>query len=565
MGLNATLYTAGRSLELFSAGIQVAGQNVANANTPGYVREQLNITTAAPYQSNGLLFGTGAQAAGIRQQIDLHLESQVHLANADARASDFRVSGYSQLELIVGELGSNDLSSRLNQFLGSLNEVVGQPELLSNRQQVVNTGEQLASSINTMRDQLDRARESVSATVSGMVTEVNELIQQIAALNPQIVQMESAGLLKSDAGGLRSERLTALNRLSELVPIRVTNHDNGTVDVFSGNEFLVLNSTTNVLEVYREPDRGIGVDQVRFAKSKQDYAAATGELAGALETRDVVLGGFVDTLDQYTRGLIYEMNRLHSSGEGTVGYTNITSSYALDDATVSLDQAGLDFPVQHGSFEVKLYDSATGSIVATSINIDLDGLGGNDTSLNDLQAQLGGISHVQASVDTFGKLNITTDAGFEIRFGNDTSGVLAALGINTFFKGTDANSVAVNEALTGNPQLFAAGRGGGAGDNSNAILLARFSEQPSSLLGGLSLDDFYLQSISQVATGAAAETAVAEGYAAFQAALFGQRQQISGVSLDEEAIRILELQHGYTAAARIISAIEEMFNTLVNM
>ncbi|MBB02761.1 MAG: hypothetical protein CMJ47_08955 [Planctomyces sp.] len=90
-------------------------------------------------------------------------------------------------------------------------------------------------------------------------------------------------------------------------------------------------------------------------------------------------------------------------------------------------------------------------------------------------------------------------------------------------------------------------------------------EQPLDSLGGFSLDEFYERVVTQVAEGASAESAIASGFTSFQASLLGQRQQISGVSLDEEAIRILEMQHGYTASARIISTLEELFNTLVNL
>lgn len=565
MGLNGILYTAGRSLETFSAGIQVAGQNVSNANTPGYVREHLHVGTSAPYQSNGLLFGTGANAIGIRQQIDLFLEQQLHAANSDMHASLARVEGYTQLQLILGELGSNDLSSRLNQFLGTINEVVNQPELLSNRQQVTQVGDQLAWTINTMRSQLDRARQSTNSTVQGTVNEANELIQQIATLNKQIVQMESAGLLKSDAGGLRTERLTALNRLSEIMPIQVRMHDNGMIDVHTGSNVLILNDTVNLLETYQVSDRGVPVDQVRFARTQNDFEAVTGELAGRIAARDDVLGGFVDELDAYARALIHGMNRVHSQGQGETGFQQVTATYAVADAGVPLNAAGLSFPIQHGSFEILVHDKTTNSIQSRVIDIDLDGLGGNDTTLNDLQAVLDGIPHVQAAIDTFGKLSLSASPGYEIKFGNDNSGVLAALGINTFFQGVDANSIKINDQLKKDPLLFAVGQGGGLGDNSIAVQMAKFAEQGTDLLGGLSLDEFYLKTVTHISTASSAETAMSDGYTSFQRSLYGQRQQISGVSLDEEAIRIMEMQHGYMAAARIISVIEELFNTLVRM
>ena len=357
-----------------------------------------------------------------------------------------------------------------------------------------------------------------------------------------------------------------MNRLSEIMPIRTSFHANGSVEVFSGNDYLVLSGgITSQLETYQTADRGLAVDHVRFANTKQEYHASNGELAGAIEARDSILGGFIDQLDQYTHTLIETINRLHSAGEGDAGFSHVTGTYAASQPGAVLSQAGLPFAVQHGSFDVKIFDLATQTSQTTTINIDLDGLGGDDTSLADLQLMLDGIEHLQASLDSAGRMTLQAESGYEIRFGNDSSGVLAAMGINTFFQGTDANTIAVNQKLQGDPALLATGSGGGPGDNTNAIKLAGFMEQTSSQLGGLTLDGFYLQMVNGAAQAAKAEKSISAGYQSFQASLMGQRQQISGVSLDEEAIRIMEMQHGYMAAARIITTVEELFRTLVNL
>src|ERR1043165_2986689 len=128
MGLNAALGLASRSLEVFTAGINVAGQNIANAQTPGYIREELNLEPSQPYAKGSLIFGTGVSAGGIVQQIDLFLEKGIHKANTDVSAADAKNDCYKQLETEIDELGNNDLSSSLNQFLSSINDVVNQPE-----------------------------------------------------------------------------------------------------------------------------------------------------------------------------------------------------------------------------------------------------------------------------------------------------------------------------------------------------------------------------------------------------------------------------------------------------
>ena len=134
MSLNGTISMAGRALEVFSTGIQVSGQNIANANTPGYIREELQLEPSGSYRRGSLILGTGVMPDGVQQQIDLYLEVRLHGANTDASASAARESIFKQLEAEIAELGDADLSTSLNNFLGALNDVANNPESASARQ-----------------------------------------------------------------------------------------------------------------------------------------------------------------------------------------------------------------------------------------------------------------------------------------------------------------------------------------------------------------------------------------------------------------------------------------------
>ncbi|HUG90774.1 MAG TPA: flagellar hook-associated protein FlgK, partial [Planctomycetaceae bacterium] len=267
MGLNATLATAGRSLEVFSAGVQVAGQNIANASTPGYIREELQLEAAPPYRAGNLIFGTGVLAAGVQQQIDLFLETRLHTATSNLEASRARESIFQQLEGELRELGEQDLSTSLNRFLGALQDLTNQPELAVNRQLVIAAGRQLAADIVALRSQIDALREQQTLKVDLLVAEANELVDEIARLNPQIVQLEAAGLRDSDAGALRTQRYIALNRLSEIIPIRFVERPDGSVEVFSGSDFLILGGTVQHLETTTGVDRGVLVQTVQLSRT----------------------------------------------------------------------------------------------------------------------------------------------------------------------------------------------------------------------------------------------------------------------------------------------------------
>ena len=566
MGLNAALATASRSLDAFTAGIQVAGQNIANANTPGYIRETLQLEPGRPYLRGGLLVGTGVSAPGIQQEIDQYLETRIHSANSDVKASKARESIYKQLEAEIRELGDGDLSSRLNGFLAAINDVVNQPESAAVRQLAVGEGRQLASDISSLNYRIQNLRKVQSVKVESLVEEANELIDQVQTLNVQITRLESAGLLRSDAGASRTLRYNALSRLSEIIPIQYIERQNGAVDVFtnSGSDYLVLGGQTQFLETTTSVDRGISVTNVQLSQTKAPITASGGELRGVIEGRDGVLGGFLDQLDTYTSNLIFEFNRIHSSGEGFKGHTSLASTHQVDDTTVALDSAGLDFTPQHGSFQLKLTNLMNGITQTTNVSIDLDGIG-TDTTLDDLQAAIDAVANVSATITTDRRLKLDADTNFEIRFGDDTSGVLATLGINTFFTGADSSDIGINQIVANNHEFFATSKGGGPSDGRNAVDLAEFIDKPVDGLADVSLDRFYNSTISSLAQASASETAIALGFEGFRESLMNQRQQISGVSLDEEAIQILEFQRAFQASARLISTIDELFTELLSM
>ncbi|QDT99433.1 flagellar hook-associated protein FlgK [Gimesia aquarii] len=566
MGLNATLAMAKQSLEMFGTGIQVAGQNISNAGTPGYIREEMVVNAADPYRQGALVLGTGAEISGIQQQIDLFLETRIHSANTDYSSIQERNLIYKQLEGELRELSSGDLSTGLNDFLATINNVVNQPSSIPDREFVINEAEKFAAEISSLRLRVNELREVQSVNVENLVKEANELIDTIIDLNPKISRLEASGLLQSDAGGLRTQRYTALNRLSELVPIRYRERTDGAIDVFTGSDFLVLAGTSQKLTLQTDTDRGVVVHEVSLSQTNSTISRTGGELKGIIEGRDDILGGFVDELDTYASNLIFEFNKIHASGQGTAGFEQLTSaSRALDPAaTLNSTQSGLPFQPTHGSFEIKVTNKTTGITNTSTINVDLDGIGA-DSTLNSISAAIGGVANLNSTVTTDGHLTITASPDFEFQFANDTSGALATIGINTLFTGSDSSDIQINSVIMQNQQFLATGQGGGPSDGSNAVLLAAFAENPIDALGGINLDGYYEKIVGNIAQSSASEAALSEGAQAFRDSLLGQREQFSGVSIDEETIKVLTFQRAFQSAARLVSTVDELFTILLNI
>ena len=153
----------------------------------------------------------------------------------------------------------------------------------------------------------------------------------------------------------------------------------------------------------------------------------------------------------------------------------------------------------------------------------------------------------------------------EFGFAQDTSGLLAALGLNTFFSGSSAADIGVSAEVGNDPSLFAASQQGFGEDADNAAALADFASRPLESRSGASLSDFYEQVVTETIQATAVTQSVTEGFRLFRNTLEGQHLGISGVSIDDEVVNMITYQRVYQASARFIAAIGELLDVLANL
>jgi flagellar hook-associated protein 1 FlgK len=150
-----------------------------------------------------------------------------------------------------------------------------------------------------------------------------------------------------------------------------------------------------------------------------------------------------------------------------------------------------------------------------------------------------------------------------VSFSQDSSGTLAAVGINTFFDGSTARDIKLNATVQGDPALLAAAKNGEPADNQTARLVAGLETKAITALKGQNLKDTYQSTVTAVGVAAASAKTDAEATQAVTDTLTAQREALSGVSLDEEAINLMKEQRAFQGAARVISAVDEMLKTLL--
>ena len=185
--------------------------------------------------------------------------------------------------------------------------------------------------------------------------------------------------------------------------------------------------------------------------------------------------------------------------------------------------------------------------------------------MNSLASELNGVANVSATVTPDGHLQINAASGYELKFSDDTSNVLSSLGINTFFTGSNSSDIGVNAAVTADPNTFASGQGNGPSDGSNALALSQFASTPLAGLDGETLDQNYNALVTGIANNASAETTLSQSQNDLLQSLTTQQQQTSGVSLDAQAIQLMQYQEDYQASAKIVTTIDTLYQTLLNI
>jgi flagellar hook-associated protein 1 len=234
-------------------------------------------------------------------------------------------------------------------------------------------------------------------------------------------------------------------------------------------------------------------------------------------------------------------------------------------AALNSTAANLTYTPTNGSFEVLVTNSTTGETTTSAVQVNLNGVG-SETTLDDIVASLNAIDGISASVTANGKLVIkSTSSDVTFAFANDTSGALAALGVNTFFTGTAAGNIGVNSDVADDPSLLAASTGGVGEDTNNATTLAAFLTTSLDTQNGNSIEDIYDTMVADVAQGASqAETSYTSA-STYQSTLEAQATSISGVNLDEEAVNLVMYQNAYAAVAKYITTLRDLFDILVQL
>jgi len=483
-GIGLVLNTAKDALLTQQYAMDVVSHNIANVSTEGYSRQTAVIQASTPIPFSGLIFGSGVGLDKIQREIDSFVETRLRDRTSDHAAMTEKETYLNVIEGVFDENSGRSLSSQFDAFWNAWSDLSNNPSGSAERAVLIESGTQICQSFKDIRNDLDQFDQELDLALEAGAQKINQYTSQIATLNEQINHMEVNG----NANDLLDQRDMLLRGLSEYIDVNAFTDSEGNLTVTTGRGYTLVSKT----DAY---DLSFHEDEVKWQSSSGQLVITDtvtgGKMGGWLEVRDEIIPKYKNEFNELARTVVWEVNRIHSQGVGLEGMSGVTGTFAASDPAEELASAdsGLDFwdDIATGQpFTVWVYNSA-GNAVDTDITIT------SNIKLNDPADTANSLVHmINSSVanvtaaESDGKLEITAASGYTFAFSNDDSGVLSALGINTFFHGADALEIDVNEALVNDRDLIAAGRidttGAFApGDNTNALDMVALRETEVSL------------------------------------------------------------------------------------
>lgn len=214
----------------------VMGNNVANANTPGYSRQRADLGTGISLYGNPGQFGTGVTLDSIRRVSDRFNNERLRQENGAFARWDNQRQDLIQVEEIFAELSDYGLSNVLDQFWIAWEDLSIDPDGVNSRVNVVSKGQQLADTFHDVASGLLGLQEEKNLQIRSQVGQINTLAQHLADLNGRIVVAQSRGQNPND---LLDERDRYLNELTSLVGGSIQIQEDGSIDFYVGSDILV--------------------------------------------------------------------------------------------------------------------------------------------------------------------------------------------------------------------------------------------------------------------------------------------------------------------------------------
>ena len=611
-------------LRATQASLALVSSNVANAESPGYVRKTLNQITGVTGD-----FGSSVRINGVNRELDQYLQTQIRTETSGATYADVRSTYLANLQSVYGNPDSTGtIEDAFNNLTTAVQGLSTSPDSASARIGVVNAAQALAQQLNATTQGIQNLRANAETGINDSINVANNALKQIALINNQL---QNNGRTDAATASLLDQRDVYIDQISQLMDIRVVTNNLNQVTLFTnsgvqlvGTEPALLSfnpqgtMTPNTLYDPNPLKNNVGTITIDFPHGGSYDMVATsairsGKLAAYLELRDNSLVKAQAQIDQFSASMSSALS------DKTTAAVAAPAS-ALPQTGFDLDLAGLQAGnVAHVTYK----DNITGithnlsilrvddpSILPLSNNVTLDpndevlGIdfsGGMASVVTQLNGALGASASLQFSNPSGSTLRVLDDgatnrsdvtaASVTKTVSSLTSGS-AQLALFTdggsLFTGAStasgsqqtglAGRISVNTALLGDPSrtiVYSTNPLTAAGDTTRSdfilgqLMTGSYRYSPQTGIGTTgtpftgTLLNFARQVISMQGEAAGSAKLLADGQEVVLNTLQNKMNATSGVNIDDEMAHLLALQNAYSANARVMSTVKQMYDVLI--
>jgi len=623
MSLSASLTTAIAGLRVNQEALSVISSNVANSQTPGYVTRTLDQVEIAGASSDS---GASVRTTGVSRQLDEFLQTQLRTETAGGAFADQTSKVLGQLQSLYGTPGgTGTLESAFSNFTSALQALSANSDSQPARTLASSTAQSLAQQLNTTTQGVQALRSNAEQDIGTSVTQANNDLQQIAKLN---AQLQSLPPNDNNAATLQDQRDSAINDLSKLIDIRVVkdNANVATVYTTSGLQLVGLQAsqlnfnskgTLNATSLWNANPAvsSAGTLTVTFPNGANldliaTKAIGSGRIGADLQLRDATLVQAQTQLDQFAATLASSLSDKTTAGTavssgGQAGF-DVNLSNVLPGNSINLTYTDIATNTPHNITIVRVDDPTALPLPNTAANPNDKVIGVNFT--------LGPASVATQIAAAIGNPNLqfSNPAGSTLRVLDNGAGAVSVNAAsttvtttalangnvqlpvftdgNSFYTGVITGSgpqltglagrISVNSALVDDPSKFIVFNTSPlttAGDTTRSDFLfshltsGQFTYSPQTGLGSrtspltASLPNYLQQFLGLQANAAASAQQVAQGQDVVVNTLQQKVNATSGVNIDTELANLISIQSIYAANAHVLSAVQNVLNTLLQV
>jgi len=613
-----------RGIQAHQQALATVGHNLNNVNTEGYSRQRLEMSAFEPIYLPGLnraqtpgQIGQGVIVERIERIRDQLLDRRIAAQASEEGYWTARDPYIREMEQIYLIPGLNSIKSKMDSFWDGWQELSQHAADTEFRVAVLERGKTLIDGIKNHFNGLKRLQTQVNDDIQITVSRVNEISRQIAALNGDIQRIKAQGDNPND---LMDRRDRLVDELSSIIDITISQTDPDEFMLHTSGHVLVQGQVGRQFDMRKDVDAE-SYAHIFWRDTGREMIFTRGSLGALMELRDATIEYEIQNLDNMTMNFVDLVNEIHRDaygGNGTTGnnffseypfVTNVNGNYDRSGDGI-FDSSYIYRMNGQNTLEPQAQPGYEGIITLSASDRQVQVPYYSTDTVTDIITRINNSgAEVVARLNRDGKLSLKgtpadlvngqrVNPDFVIRHVEDSghflagyAGILLASGQEGAFNWAQADAVTslrggaenyavapiahpsgwieVNPALLKDPTSVAAGFGyngrtanPGNGDAAAAIASIR---NTSVMVGSLStFDDYFADTVGRIALLGEQSGRALETQNVLMKDLRDRRQSISGVNMNEELADMLRYQHGYNAAARFITTVNSMLDTLIN-